>query len=123
MMTVIIDRSEHVFERTKLMPTNSAFSASPFSVDANELRGKRALVTGGSRGIGAAIVRRLTNAGAKGVASARTPVADFPADVTFVQGDVGSLAGAQALAKRAEEILGGVDILVNNAGAARAFAG
>jgi NAD(P)-dependent dehydrogenase (short-subunit alcohol dehydrogenase family) len=68
-------------------------------------------------------VRRLTDAGAKVVASARTPVADFPADVIFVQGDVGTLAGAQSLAKQAEELLGGVDILINNAGAARAFAG
>lgn len=82
-----------------------------------------ALVTGGSRGIGAAIVRRLTDAGARVVASARTPVADFPADATFVQGDVGTLAGAQALARQAEGLLGGVDILINNAGAARAFAG
>ena len=38
-------------------------------------------------------------------------------------GDVSTLAGARALARRAEEVLGGVDILINNAGAARAFAG
>ena len=36
-----------------------------------ELRGQRALVTGGTRGIGAAIARHLSNAGARGVVSAR----------------------------------------------------
>ena len=86
----------------------------------SDLSGKRVVVTGGTRGIGAAIVRQLLDAGAKVIGSARTPVNDFAKDATFVQGDVGTLAGARELAARATEILGGVDILVNNAGAARA---
>lgn len=89
----------------------------------SDLSGKRAVVTGGTRGIGAAIVRELLDAGAKVVGSARTPVDDFARDATFVKGDVGTLDGARELATRATEILGGVDILVNNAGAARAHPG
>lgn len=98
-------------------------SDGPFPVFPDELAGKRALVTGGTRGIGAAIVRRLRDAGAHVVASARTPVEGFPADVTFVRGDVSSREGARALADAAVEALGGVDILVNNAGAAEAHPG
>ena len=57
------------------------------------------------------------------VASARTPVANFPADATFVQGEISSLAGARAVAKGAVEALGGIDILINKAGAAVAYSG
>ena len=67
----------------------SPFSPSAFRVDGRELEGKRALVTGGSRGIGAAIVRRLTDAGARVVASARTPVADK------IREDIASGAGLE----------------------------
>ena len=94
-----------------------------FSVDSHELEGKRALVTGGTRGLGAAIVQRLLAAGAKVVGSARTPVSDFPAGAVFVKGDVGTLEGARAIAAAATRELGGVDLLVNNAGAAQACAG
>lgn len=91
------------------------------NIGGSDLSGKRAVVTGGTRGIGAAIVRQLLDAGAKVVASARNPVADFAKDAAFVRADVGTLAGARELAAHAKEILGGVDILVNNAGAARAW--
>jgi NAD(P)-dependent dehydrogenase (short-subunit alcohol dehydrogenase family) len=45
-----------------------------FKNDPNELKGRRALVTGGSRGIGGAIVRCLLSVGAGVVAVARNPV-------------------------------------------------
>jgi NAD(P)-dependent dehydrogenase (short-subunit alcohol dehydrogenase family) len=50
-----------------------------FVNDPDELKGRRALVTGGSRGIGGAIVRRLLSAGAQVVAVARNPVEDLSA--------------------------------------------
>ncbi|MFD8688751.1 SDR family oxidoreductase [Streptomyces sp. NPDC059651] len=86
-----------------------------------ELAGKRALVTGGSRGIGAAVVRRLLDAGAEVLTTARSTPPTVPDGVTFVEADVRTRAGAEALAAAAQKVLGGVDILVNNAGGARPF--
>ena len=86
-----------------------------------ELIGRRALVTGGSRGIGAAIAQRLLDAGAKVVVAARTRNDDTPAEATFVPGDLTTSEGVEAIAKKATAALGGLDILVNNAGGGRAF--
>jgi NAD(P)-dependent dehydrogenase (short-subunit alcohol dehydrogenase family) len=84
-----------------------------------ELAGKRALVTGGSRGIGAAVVRRLLDAGAEVLTTARSATSTVPEGATFVQADVRTRAGAEALAAAAQEVLGGVDVLVHNVGGAR----
>jgi len=88
-----------------------------------ELIGRRALVTGGTRGIGAAIAQRLIGAGAKVVVTARSRGEATPAGATFVAGDVASLEGVRAIAAGALGALGGLDILVNNAGGARPFSG
>ena len=88
-----------------------------------ELVGRRALVTGGTRGIGATIAQRLLDAGAKVVVAARTPNNDAPVAATFVAGDVSTSEGVEAIATRALAALGGLDILVNNAGGAHAFLG
>lgn len=90
------------------------------------LLNKRAIVTGGSRGIGAAIVRKLAEQGAQ---VAFTHSASPDAALTLVEeiihggglsfaikADSADPAGLQAAIRQAVERLGGLDILVNNAG-------
>ena len=80
------------------------------------LAGKAALVTGASRGIGAAIAQRFAAEGARVVnASLIEPVYDNPAVISII-GDVSDPDGAKRLIGEAAERLGKLDILVNNAG-------
>lgn len=86
-----------------------------------ELRGKAAVVTGGSRGIGRAIVERLARDGAEVVfnyassVSAAAEVVRTGDGVYGVQLDLAEPGAAEKLMEVAEERLGGLDILVNNA--------
>lgn len=88
-----------------------------------EFSGRRALVTGGTRGIGAAIAQRLLDAGAKVAIAARSPREGMPVAATLVTGDLSTNDGVKAIAMEALELLGGLDILVNNAGSSNAFLG
>ncbi|MGW8374181.1 oxidoreductase [Streptomyces sp. ODS28] len=85
------------------------------------LVGKRALVTGGSRGIGAAVVRQLLDAGAEVLTTARSAASGAPEGAEFVAADVRTRAGAEAVAEAVRERFGGVDILVHNAGGATPY--
>ena len=90
---------------------------------------RAAIVTGGSRGIGAAIARRLGRDGfavtvnyAHGRDAAETVVAEIVAaggSAVAVQADLGDPAGMAALFDATEQSFGGVDTLVNNAGIMR----
>lgn len=92
------------------------------------LRGKTALVTGGSRGIGRAIAERLAAEGAGVVLSyvvAEQKAAAVVAAITAaggtahaVQADLADPRAAWRLYEEAEQVLGPLDILVNNAGMA-----
>lgn len=81
------------------------------------LAGKRALVTGGTRGIGAATAQVLAEAGAQVAVTARSPARDL-VEVTglFVQADVSTTEGVAAISQWVDEHLGGIDILVHNVG-------
>jgi NAD(P)-dependent dehydrogenase (short-subunit alcohol dehydrogenase family) len=83
------------------------------------LQGKRALITGGTSGIGRAIAAAFVHAGARVVIAGRDQargeaVARELGNATFIKADVSSLADVRRLAAAAT--LGQVDILVNNAG-------
>lgn len=88
-----------------------------------EYAGRRVLITGGSRGVGAATAQRLLDAGATVVTSARNRSEDTPNGSTFIAADLRTAAGARELVEKALESLGGLDVLVNNAGASRAHFG
>ena len=93
----------------------------PFS-----LKGKRALVTGGTRGIGAAVARLLARAGAdvcvgyrtrhNEAAAMRDELTALGVKGASLAADIGSSSGANALVDHAVRELGGLDILVHSAG-------
>lgn len=85
----------------------------------SEFSGRKVFITGGSRGIGAAIAQRLLDGGAQVAVSARSKTEDIPSGAIFIKGDISTAEGANVLAKEVLETLGGIDILINNAGSAR----
>ena len=93
--------------------------------DFASLDGKVALVTGGSRGIGAAISRELGRAGARVAVNYRSGQEAAEADrgarsaAIAMAANVGDPGEAQALIERVESELGDLDVLVNNAGITR----
>lgn len=88
-----------------------------------DLVGRRALVTGGSRGVGAAVIAALLDAGATVVTAARTRPDDLRDGAHFVVADLMTAAGCRDLAAAAEAQLGGVDILVHVVGGSSAPGG
>lgn len=80
-----------------------------------EFAGLTAIVTGGASGLGAAIARRLVDAGAR-VAVLDRDVSGAASDVLAVVADVTSDASVRAAVRRVADELGGIDVVVNNAG-------
>ena len=87
-----------------------------------ELEGRRALVTGGTKGIGAAVVQTLLRAGARVLVAARSQPADA-GELDFIAADVSTAAGCSAIASAVDARLGGVDIVVHVPGGSSAPAG
>ena len=89
-----------------------------------QLAGKKALITGGSRGIGKAIARKLALEGVDCVIcsrnesslreAARELMAETGRNIHPIVADIGDPESIQHLVERAAEAMGGIDILVNN---------
>lgn len=86
-----------------------------------DLKGRRALVTAGTKGVGAAVVAALRDAGARVVATARSVPADD--GVHYVAADITTAEGCALVARAALAHLGGIDVLVNVLGGSSAPAG
>lgn len=97
--------------------------AYPFPVHADEFAGKRVLVTGGTQGMGEAIVRRLAAGGATVATAARSPLPEGQTPHLFVQADLGTPEGVDEVLREVLNRFGGVDVLVNNLGGSSAPSG
>jgi NAD(P)-dependent dehydrogenase (short-subunit alcohol dehydrogenase family) len=81
-----------------------------------ELSGRVAIVTGGSKGIGLAVVRGLLSEGVRVTCASRTPPPDHDGALLHVPVDLTRPDAPAAVVAQTLETFGGVDILVNNAG-------
>lgn len=88
-----------------------------------EIAGKRALVTGGVRGVGKAVVQSLVSANAHVMAVARSLPDQGVGNVRYIRADLSTEEGAEYAAGMAHRHLGGIDILVNVVGGSSAPAG
>src|SRR6202022_3647338 len=88
----------------------------PFPVSGVEFKGKRVLVTGGTKGMGQAMVRRFTLSGASVATTARSPLPEGQAVALFVQTDIGTAAGGQEVTTRIQREWVWLRILINNVG-------
>lgn len=94
-------------------------------LDKFSLTGRRAIVTGGNRGLGKAFARALAEAGAQVLIASRDEERNFQMthaaagdnlDIRSVVADITQDEGRERMVAAAQSEMGGVDILVNNAG-------
>ncbi|MFF7613323.1 SDR family oxidoreductase [Streptomyces lavendulae] len=86
------------------------------------LEGRRALVTGGTKGTGAAIARRLAAAGAAVLVTGRSRPEEVEEE-TFIAADLSNADGTDQAIAEVEARLGGVDVMVHTLGGSEAPAG
>ena len=88
-----------------------------------QLSGKRALVTGGARCVGAAVVQALVDENVRVVAAALSPPSEAVENVRYLAVDLTTTEGVQDTADSVRQHLGGIDILINVVGGSTAPAG
>src|SRR5262249_45893502 len=91
--------------------------------DTRELDRRRALVTGGTKGIGEAVAARLREGGATVLTTARSRPVSLPEGALFVAADVATADGCARVAGAVRDRLGGIDIVVHVVGGSSAPAG
>ena len=89
----------------------------------NELSGKIALVTGGTKGAGRAIAERLLQAGATVIITARNTPEKENSNLHFISSDLSKATDAQKVVSEVLSTYGSLDILVNNLGSSVTPAG
>lgn len=89
----------------------------------NELSGKIALVTGGTKGAGKAIAKRLLFGGATVIVTARNRPEDLEKNLHFISADLSTPSGTSMVIEYVMEKFGKLDILVNNLGGSDTPAG
>jgi NAD(P)-dependent dehydrogenase (short-subunit alcohol dehydrogenase family) len=94
----------------------------PQTREAADFNSSRILVTGGTKGIGEAIVERLMRGGGKVITTARSLPPGGTLD-RFVQADISTRAGIDQVVKAIMDRLGGIDILIHNVGGSAAPGG
>ena len=92
-------------------------------MDRREFDGKHVLVTGGTKGIGAAVATRLREGGATVLTTARTRPSDLADADLFVASDITTAEGCATVADTVRDRLGGIDIIVHVVGGSSAPAG
>lgn len=92
-------------------------------MDIAELKGKVALVTGGTKGTGLAIARRLEEAGATVIVTARNKPENGINSFHFIAADLSTKEGSEKVVNEISAQYGGIDILVNNLGASETSGG
>lgn len=94
-----------------------------FPVDPEELSGRCVLVTGGTQGMGEAIVRRLLAAGARVITTARSELPQGLKPDLFVKADVSTAAGVSEVVQAVLEGYDRLDVIVHNVGGSSAPSG
>src|SRR5690242_9021838 len=92
----------------------------PFTIAADEFKDKRAVVTGGTQGIGASIVRRLMLGGAMVATAARSEPPTPLKPSIFLQADLSTAEGVRLFVDGVTTQWGEVDIVVNTLGGSNA---
>lgn len=88
-----------------------------------ELAGQRALVTGGTKGIGEAVAAQLREAGARVLTTARTTPDKLAPNTLFVAADIATAEGCTSVSDAVMKQLGGIDIIVHVVGGSSAPGG
>lgn len=104
------------------LPADQAASTAGLPFDL-QLAGRRILVTGGTKGIGLAVVQTLQGQGSRIVTTARDlPSTPLP-DVHYLAADLSSAGGCAAVAEETLRHLGGIDVVIHVVGGSTAPGG
>jgi NAD(P)-dependent dehydrogenase (short-subunit alcohol dehydrogenase family) len=87
-----------------------------FEYSSTEFAGKKVLVTGGTKGMGQAVVHRLATSGAEVLTTARSMPTELPDSVTFIQADLATKEGVEQVIQAVKDQWANIDIIVHCVG-------